>query len=183
MNGIIARLRNGAGLTCKKSIGTVALAGCVLGMSVSSALAANDQDRSFLTQAMQDNVDLRSLADLAAKHINDPRIKQFARDIAQRSSAFDSHIAGEARTEAAKQPSALSLRASDQYGRIQAQSGRDAADEFLRDIAIDARISQDDYNAEAQSGATPMLKRLASSRATELEHIARQADSLRGPSH
>ena len=180
MNGIIARLRNGAGLTCKRSIGTVTLAGCVLGLSMSSAIAAGDQDRSFLTQAMQDNVDLRSLADLAEKRIGDPRIKQFARDVSQRSSNFDSRIAGDVRSEAAKQPSALSLRASDQYNRIQAQNGRDAADEFLRDIAIDARISQDDYNAEAQSGSDPSLKRLASTRATELERIAKQADSLRG---
>lgn len=159
----------------------IALLACFLGLSVASiAVAASDQDRSFIHEALQDNVDLRTLSDYAAQKVHDAKIREFAHMVSQRSTSVDGLLMRDARVAEVKPPGALSLRASDQYSRIQAQSARDAADEYLRDIAIDARISEDDYTSEAQSGTEAALKRLASARAADLEQLARDADSLRG---
>ena len=164
-----------------RNIAIVGMLSCMLALSAGvSALAANDQDRSFLHDAMQDNVDLRALSDYAAQKVRDPKVRDFARMVSQRSNSVDSLLARSASRSDVRAPGALSLRASDQYSRIQAQNPRDAVDEYLRDVAIDARISEDDYTGEAQSGTEPALKRLASDRAAELERIARQADALRG---
>lgn len=159
----------------------VGFVGCLTLMPLLAlpATAASDQDKSFINTAMQETSDLQMLAGLAAKKISDARVRDFARTIAQSSNTTNATLTEIARRDDVKPPGALSIRASDQYSRIDAQSGKDAADEFLRDIAIDARISQDDYSNEAQSGADPMLKRLASQRSSDLERIARQADSLR----
>lgn len=147
--------------------------------SASCALAANPQDKSFIQSALQDNVDIRTLSDLAQKKIQDAKIRAFARTVSRQSSPVDDRLMRNARTEDVKPPGTLSLRASDQYGRLQSQNGKDAADEYLRDVAIDARISEDDYTSEVQSGGDPSLKRLASERVRQLEELARTADSLR----
>jgi len=163
-----------------RNIAIVGLLGCMLVLSAGvSAIAANDQDKSFLHDAMQDNADLRTLSDYAVKKIPQAKVRQFAQMVSQRSTGVDDVLMRDAKTSDVKPPGTLSLRASDQYSRIQAQNARNAADEYLRDVAIDARISEDDYAAEAQSGTEPGLKRLASARAAELERIAKQADSLR----
>jgi len=123
---------------------------------------------------------MQTLAGLAQKKIADGRIRDFARTISDAATSAGGTLTPLARRDAVKPPGSLSIRATDQFARIGAQSGKDAADEFLRDIAIDARISQDDYTSEAQSGNDATLKRLAAQRAGDLERIARRADSLRG---
>lgn len=158
----------------------VGLFGLIVASCTMPSLAASDNDRSFIHDALQDNVDLRTLSDYAARKIHDAKIRDFARMVSERSNRVDDVLMRGAKASDVKPPGTLSLRASDQYSRIQAQHARDAEDEYLRDVAIDARISEDDYTAEAQSGSEPQLKRLASQRASELEQIARTADSLRG---
>ncbi|MGH7662467.1 MAG: DUF4142 domain-containing protein [Vulcanimicrobiaceae bacterium] len=145
-----------------------------------AAFAASSQDRDFLQAAMQDNADFRTLSSLAMQKIKNPKVRALAQTISQQTDSSDTVVKREARQQDVKAPGTLSPRASDQYGRIQAQNGNEAADEFLRDVAIDARISAYDFSSEAQSGATPALKRLASQRAAELDRIAQEADSLRG---
>lgn len=163
----------------------VGLVVCLVTLSgaLGTARAANDQDKTFIHSALQDDADLRMLSDLAAKKIANSKVKDFAKGLSQRASSDDTVLMRLAKREDVKAPGTLSVRASDQFSRIQAQSGGNAADEYLRDVAIDARIIEDDYTYEAQSGADPALKRLASSRAGDLERIARQADSLRDAVH
>lgn len=164
-----------------RNIAIVGLLGCMLALSAGvNALAASDQDKSFLHDALQDNVDLRTLSDYAAQKVRDSKVREFAQMVSRRTNSLDGTLTVTARRNDIRPPDSLSLRASDQYSRIQAQNPRDAVDEYLRDVAIDARISEDDYTSEAQSGTEPMLKRLASDRAAELERIARAADALRG---
>jgi DNA-binding phage protein len=158
---------------------------CLVTLSgaLGSARAASDQDKSFIQSALQDNADLRMLSNVAAKKVSSPKVKDFTKSVLQRLTQDDGILMPLAKSEDLKPPATLSLRASDQYSRIDAQSGKNATDEFLRDIAIDARITEDDYTNEAQTGTQPSLKRLAVARAADLEKIARQADALRDALH
>lgn len=151
-----------------------------IGFAANGIASASGQDKSFIASAMQDNADLRALSDLALQRIRNPKVRDFASTVTQSSKGVDNVLTHDALANDVKPPGTLSLRASDQYSRIQSQSGRDAADEYLRDVAIDARVSEDDFSSEAQSGGSGSLKRLASQRAAELERLARAADSLRG---
>jgi predicted outer membrane protein len=155
----------------------------MLGPAFGPARASGPQDKSFLASAMQDDADLRTLSDLATKKVSDVKVRDLAKDLARMASSVDDELMPVARRDDVKPPGTLSLRASDQYSRIDAQSGRNAAQEFLRDVSIDARISEDDYAYEARSGEDPALKRLAAARAAQLEGLARRADSLRASLH
>lgn len=183
MYGIAGRLRDSIAPPCQNLLRSMTIAGLAALLAVSAsgapAFAANAQDRSFLQTALQDNADFRTLSGLAMQKIRNAKVRAFAQTISQQTDSADSALRSDARHEDVKSPGTLSPRASDQYGRIQAQKGNDAADEFLRDVAIDARISSYDFSAEAQSGESPALKRLASHRASELDRIAKEADSLR----
>ena len=171
------------GVRLARHMTIVGLAGLLGFAACAPALASNDQDRSFLQTALRDNADFRTLSDLAAQKIRDAKVRVFAKQLSQQTDTVDGALKSDAHRDDVKPPNTLSARASDQYGRIQAQTGQDAADEYLRDIAIDARISAYDYSTEAQSGSDPALKRLAARRATELNRTADQADSLRGTLH
>jgi predicted outer membrane protein len=176
MYGIAGRLRDSIAPPCQ-----ILFLAALLALSAGTAAfaSASAQDRDFLQTAMQDNADFRTLSSLAMQKIKNAKVRAFAQTISQQTDSTDNVIKRNAQREDVKAPATLSPRASDQYGRIQAQNGDGAADEFLRDVAIDARISSYDFTAEAQSGGSPALKRLASQRAAELDRIAKEADSLR----
>ena len=89
----------------------------------SAGLAASEQDRSFLSSALPETIDLRSLADLAASKSHDARVRAFAREISHNAGAQNRALASFAEREGVKQPGTLSIRATDQYSRISAQSG------------------------------------------------------------
>ncbi|GEM_PF-4402648 len=183
MYGIAGRLRDGIAPPCRTLVCALTIAGLGASIGVASsgtaALAASSQDRSFLHTALQDDADFRTLSNLAMQKIKNAKVREFAQSISQQTDSADNVLMRDAKRDDVKPPGTLSPRASDQYGRIQAQSGPDAADEFLRDVAIDARISAYDYSSEAQAGRSPSLKRLASRRAAELDRLAKEADSLR----
>jgi predicted outer membrane protein len=182
MYGIAGRLRDGIAPPCQNLLRSVTIAGLaalLVAGAGGAAFAASPQDREFLRTAMQDNADFRTLSGLAMQKIKIPKVRALAQAITRQSDSTDNVLKPNARQDDVKPPATLSPRASDQYERIQAQKGNDAADEFLRAVAIDARISAYDFSAEAQSGGSPALKRLASQRAAELDRIAKEADSLR----
>ena len=148
-----------------------------------AARAASDQDKSFLTTAMQENADVRTLSDLAAKKARDPKVRRFAREVSRAATEFDTTLLALAKREAVRPPAKLSIRASDQYARIDAQGGKDAEQEYLQDLAIDARVSGDDYTAEARTGTEQALRRVAAARRAALDRIARRADALASTLH
>lgn len=161
------------------------LIACLVTLSgaMGSARAASDQDKTFIHSALQDDADVRTLSSLASRKVSSSKVKDFTKTLLQRMNQDDGVLVPLAKRNDVKPPGTLSLRASDQYSRIDVQSGKSATDEFLRDIAIDARITEDDFTNEAQTGSEPALKRLAAARAADLEKIARQADALRDALH
>jgi predicted outer membrane protein len=186
MYGIAGRLRDGIAPPCRTLIRMLTIAGLAALLGVASsgtaALAASSQDRSFLYTALQDDADFRTLSNLAMQKIKNSKVRAFAQTISRQTDSADDVLVRDAKRDDVKPPGTLSPRASDQYGRIQAQSGSNVVHEFLRDVAIDARISAYDYSSEAQGGSSPSLKRLASRRAADLDRVAKEADSLRSGS-
>ena len=145
--------------------------------------AAGDKDKSFLSTALQENADVRTLSDLAAKKARDPKVRQFAQKLSRTATDFNNTLLALAKRNDVKPPAALSVRASDQYARIDAQVGKGAEQEYLQDVAIDARVSGDDYTDEARTGAEQALRRVAAARRAALDRIAREADALASALH
>ncbi|MBV8600765.1 MAG: DUF4142 domain-containing protein [Candidatus Eremiobacteraeota bacterium] len=117
-------------------------------------------------------------APLAARKAHDARVRDFAASVERSSTSLDATLSAIAKRNDVKPPGTLSVRASDQYSRVDAQSGKSAEQEYLADVAIDARISSDDYAEEARSGDDAALRKIAAGRAAELERTARAADAL-----
>ena len=142
-----------------------------------AASASNPQDTAFLKAASQDNADLRILSHMGA-NVHDASVRQFAQSVFDSTGEANKNLTPFLTQQRIAQAGSGSLRASDQYDRIDSQSGVGGEEELLTDIAIDARIAEDDFATEAQSGGDPALRHLAATYAKTLTRIAAQADAL-----
>jgi putative membrane protein len=156
-------------------ISTLAFA---LAASMPAWAAVSSDDASFVQSAQQYALGQYALATLAQGRAQNPTAKTLAQEVAANATEANDFIKSFAKTHDVSLDNQPSTRADNQYSNIQTDKGSEFDKEFASAIYVDANMSLDAYQDEAEHGTDPALRAFAKKELAKLEQFSQTAHKL-----
>jgi putative membrane protein len=147
-------------------------------VTVAAAAALSSDDASFVQSAQHEALGEYALASLAKNKADEPAVKTLAAEVLANANTVNQFVRSYAASHDVTVDNKPSLRADEQYGNIETDSGKSFDQALANVLHIDLSIALDDYKDESQSGGDPALRAFAKEHLSSLEQFAAAAAKL-----